>query len=161
MISKEYITKIILKKTEELEVFIVDIQTNIQNNIKIFLDSEDGVSINKCVQISKEIENNLDRNIEDFELEVSSYGFMSPFKLPLHYLKNINKEVKVVNNNGAFEKGILNSVKLSKDKKNVISVEILQKKKVKLENKKRKTTIEELKTIENNKIKNISLVSAF
>ncbi len=161
MISKEDITKIISEKIEELNVFVVEIQTNTQNSIKIFLDSEKGVPIDKCVKISKELENNLDRDIEDFELEVSSYGFMSPFKLPLHYLKNINKEVKVVKDKGDVEKGILKNIEFTQDKKDIISIELLQEKKVKLEGKKRKSIIEKSLKIFNNEIKNISLVSAF
>jgi len=161
MISKEDITKIISEKLKELDVFVVDIQTNRQNNIKIFLDSEEEVPISKCVKISKELENNLDRDDEDFELEVSSYGFMSHFVLPLHFIKNINKEVKIVKIDGTVEKGILSKINFTEDKKTIISIELLQKKKVKLEGKKRKSIIEEFIKITDNEIKSISLVSAF
>ena len=161
MISKEEITKFISEKLEELSIFVVDIQINTQNRIKIFLDSEQGVSIDSCIKISKTLENNLDRDVEDFELEVSSYGVFSPFVLPIHYKKNLNKEVKIIKTDGLQEKGLLSKIELSDDSKSVISIEIIQTKKVKLEGKKRKSIIEESLKITNQEIKNISLVSAF
>ena len=161
MISKEDITKFISEKLEELNIFVVDIQTNTQNKLKVFLDSDEGVSIDKCVIISKAIESSLDRDVEDFELEVSSYGLLSPFVLPLHFKKNIDKEVKVVKTDGVLEKGILKSFELSDDKETVLSVDLMQEN----DDLGYDFNIQEeslaIIKIKNQEIKNISLVSAF
>ena len=95
MISKQFIQNIIEDELRNLEVYLIDLQVSNSNSIKILLDSEQGIKISECAKISKSIEKKIDREEEDFELEVSSYGVFSPFKLLLHYNKNLGKEVEV------------------------------------------------------------------
>ena len=61
---------------------------------------DDSVTINDCVELSRHIESNLDRENEDFELNVSSAGLDQPFKVFRQYLKNINKDISVIKTDG-------------------------------------------------------------
>ena len=58
------------------------------------LIAPEGVTIEECAKVSRIIESGLDREIEDFELEVSSPGLNSPFKVLPQYFKNIGKECR-------------------------------------------------------------------
>ena len=76
--------------------FIVDITVSKENRIRIFIDSFKDIKIEDCVIISQCIENKLDRDIEDFELEVSSAGLDHPFRVKKQYVKNIGKKVEII-----------------------------------------------------------------
>lgn len=99
MISKEQIEPLALNALSE-EYFIVDISVKKGNVIEVTIDGDKGVSIQKCVDVSRSIENNLDRDAEDFELSVSSAGLGKPFKVKRQYEKNIGNEVEVVSGEG-------------------------------------------------------------
>ena len=109
MIKQEFIEKLITEVLTE-EYFIVEVNVNTGNRIDIIIDGDYGVNIQKCVEISRHVEQKLDRETEDFELNVSSAGLSNPFKIYRQYLKNIGKkvEVKLINNNPIT--GILNKV---------------------------------------------------
>ena len=78
-------------------MFIVNLSVSTHNNIRLELDAEEGnVSIEDCVSVSRNIEHNLDREKEDFELQVSSAGLDQPFRVLKQYIKNIGREVKVL-----------------------------------------------------------------
>ena len=74
------------------------------------IDHADGVWIEDCVELSRHIEEHLDREKEDFELEVGSAGLGQPFKVVQQYLNYIGKEVEVLDADGKKTKGILKSV---------------------------------------------------
>ena len=99
MISKEQIEALALNALTD-EYFIVDISVKKGNVIEVTLDGDQGVSIQKCVDVSRSIESNLDREIEDFELSVSSAGLGKPFKVKRQYIKNIGNEVEVLSGEG-------------------------------------------------------------
>jgi ribosome maturation factor RimP len=107
MITKEQITGIIASKLDEDGVYLVDLQIGADNRISVTIDHFDGISISYCVEISKLIEANLDREVEDFELEVASAGIGQPFKVLKQYIKNLNREVEVLLANGKKMKGTL------------------------------------------------------
>lgn len=109
MIAKERIQFLVDEILSE-DMFIVDITVGSGNAIAVSVDSESGVSIDKCVGISRHIEHNLDRETEDFSLEVSSPGLTQPFKVMRQYLKNTGKKVEVVTRTGGKTEGILKSV---------------------------------------------------
>lgn len=90
-------------------MFIVDISVGSGNAISIVIDSDLGLSIDKCVEMSRHIEHQFDRETEDFSLEVSSPGLTQPFKVLRQYLKNLGKEVEVVTAKGEKLTGILKS----------------------------------------------------
>jgi len=101
MLKKDNIEKLALERIEELDkgLFIVDISVSPKNVIQVELDCEEGnVAILDCVSVSRNIEHNLDREVQDFELQVSSAGLDKPFRVLKQYYKNIGNEVKVILN---------------------------------------------------------------
>ncbi len=110
MITKDQITTIISDKLDADNAYIVELQVNTANRISITIDHIDGISIGYCAEISKLIEASLDREVEDFELEVASAGIGQPFIVHKQYLKNLNREVEVLTLEGKKLKGILTAV---------------------------------------------------
>ncbi len=106
MITKEQVQYLVEEKLSD-DMFIVDITIGTGNAITVTLDSFSGLSIDQCVEISRYIEHQFDREIEDFSLEVSSPGLTHPFKVVNQYKKNIGKEVEVVTLEGKKLTGIL------------------------------------------------------
>src|SRR5690554_3690461 len=94
MADKEKIVQLVNEKLAE-GMFLVDIQVSASNAIRVFIDSYDGIDIDHCVAISRHIEHNLDREEEDFELQVSSPGLSEPLKVKEQYIKNIGREMEV------------------------------------------------------------------
>ncbi len=107
MIDRETITKLVTKHIEGSGMFIVDIHVSSSNNIRIIVDNENGVSVKECVELSRAIEGSLNRDENDFHLEVSSPGLSEPLKVKFQYLKNIGREVEVINKEGKKFKGKL------------------------------------------------------
>ena len=108
MITKENI-QILVDEVMSDDMFIVDITVGTGNSISVLVDSDAGISVGECVQISRHIEGSLDREVEDFSLEVSSPGLSLPLKVLRQYLKNNGREVEVVTKSGEKQKGILKS----------------------------------------------------
>lgn len=108
MITKEKV-QILVEEVLSDDMFIVDITVGAANQILVSVDSDAGISVGECVQISRHVEGSLDREVEDFSLEVSSPGLSTPLKVLRQYLKNIGREVEVVTNIGEKQKGILKS----------------------------------------------------
>lgn len=77
------------------------------NNIMVDLDNNSGVSITECVAVSRHIEGSLDREVQDFKLEVSSAGLDKPFRVLGQYLKNIGRKITVVTKESKNLKGTL------------------------------------------------------
>ena len=95
---------------EERHLFLVDLKISKNNVIEIFIDAMEGVNIQTCMDISREIESHLNRDDEDFELTVSSAGIGYPFKVEKQYLKNLEKMVDIkFQDNRAPLQGILKS----------------------------------------------------
>jgi len=107
MILKEEISKIAKVKAKELEGYIVDITVSSSNDIVVYFDRKEGVKIDQCVSISKYINENFDREIEDYGLTVCSPGLSNPFKVKDQYINNQGKEVTVKKNDGKRISGIL------------------------------------------------------
>lgn len=95
MITAENIKALAQEKLAESDNYIVDITVKQGNKITVLLDNFKGVSIKDCVEMSRQIEANLDREVEDFELKVSSPGIDQPFKVLNQYIKNIGKQVEL------------------------------------------------------------------
>ncbi|TNJ44320.1 ribosome assembly cofactor RimP [Tamlana fucoidanivorans] len=81
--------------TERQDLFLIDFSINTENNIKVIIDGDQGVLVEDCIQISRAIEHNLDREEEDFSLEVMSAGASSPLVHKRQYNKNKNRTLKV------------------------------------------------------------------
>lgn len=81
-------------------LFLVDVRVKPTNNIKIFIDGDEGVSIDKCVKINRQLYKRIEEAAiwpeGDFSLEISSPGIGEPLKLNRQYKKNIGRLVEVV-----------------------------------------------------------------
>ncbi len=154
MIQKDTVQEIVLKWLADKDYFLVSVDVDQNNRIVIEIDHSSGVWIDDCVKLSRFIEENLDRDIEDYELEVGSAGLGQPFKVQRQYLNCIGKEVEVLDYDGKKYRGILNSVK---DKDFTVMV----KEKVKLEGKKRPTLVEKEKPFNMDKVKYTKYIISF
>ncbi|SHJ10788.1 ribosome maturation factor RimP [Arenibacter nanhaiticus] len=93
----------VLKENESL--FLIDFSMTPDHKIKIVIDGDHGVTVQDCMTVSRAIEHNIDRDEEDFALEVASAGAASPLKLPRQYRKNLGRtiEVKLQGQEGELE----------------------------------------------------------
>ncbi len=107
MIEKKQIEDIVAGKIADTDLFLVDVKIDTQNNITVVLDSPEGISIDACVVMSQYIESQLDRESEDFALEVSSPGVGQPLKVLQQYTKILNGTIEMLLNNGQKINGIL------------------------------------------------------
>ncbi|SDS43961.1 ribosome maturation factor RimP [Polaribacter sp. KT25b] len=76
-------------------LYLVDLIISTNNKIQIIIDGDNGVPLSECIRISKSVDSNLDREVEDFSLEVSTPDIAHPLKLNRQYIKNINRILKV------------------------------------------------------------------
>lgn len=76
-------------------IFLVDVKVDNNKRILVHVDRKEGISIDDCVKVSRALEARLDREQEDFALEVSSPGLDAPLKVPQQYEKSIGKMVSV------------------------------------------------------------------
>ena len=107
MIGKQTIIDLVNHHAGESGLFVVDVNVSPSNNIRILVDSKKGVSLGECIELSKAVETSLNRDEEDFNLEVSSPGLSEPFKVLAQYEKNIGRDVEVVTNQGHKHAGKL------------------------------------------------------
>jgi len=94
MIQQEFVEKLVSEVLAE-EFFLIEVSVKKGNVIEVIIDGDNGVSIQKCVDVSRQIEQNLDREADDFELSVFSAGLGNPFKVYRQYVKNMGKSVEV------------------------------------------------------------------
>lgn len=108
MIEKQVVKDLVQQWLESKpEYFIVDVTVSRDNRIVVEIDHPEGVWIEDCVDLSRFIESNLDREVEDYELEVGSAGIGQPFKVLQQYINHIGKEVEVLTRDGRKLKGVL------------------------------------------------------
>ena len=110
MILKEKIETLANGFLKESDKFIMSIDVKPGNLIIVTIDGESGVTIEHCMQLSRSIEGNLDRDEEDFELRVRSYGAESPLVLPRQYTKHVGRELDITMNDGTKVLGKLAGV---------------------------------------------------
>lgn len=110
MIDKNVVKKLVEEWLQDKEYFLVSIEIGPDDRIVVEIDHADGVWIEDCVALSKYIEDHLNRDEEDYELEVGSAGLGQPFKVPQQYINFIGKEVEVLDADGKKVKGILKAV---------------------------------------------------
>ena len=146
MIDKQLVETIVTEKLVGTDCFLVDVSVSSDNVIVVEIDNETGIDIDFCVELSRHIESRLDRDAEDFELEVGSAGLTSPFKVLRQYKKNIGNEVEVLTTDGRKIKGILSAAD-----ENSFSVD--ETKMLKKEGDKRKRPYTETISFEYNQVK--------
>ena len=110
MISKDTVRSIVEEWLDGKEYFLVDIEISPDDRIVVEIDHADGVWIEDCVALSRYIEDHLNRDEEDYELEVGSAGLGQPFKVPQQYHCFVGKDVEVLDADGKKYKGVLKSV---------------------------------------------------
>ena len=109
MIEKNFVTELVNEWLKESEYFLVGISVSTDSKIVVEIDHKDGVWIEDCEKLSRFIEEHLDREVEDFELEVGSAGLGQPFKVHQQYVNHIGKMVEVMDE-GKKIHGLLKSV---------------------------------------------------
>ena len=95
---------------ENTELFLIELSFLADNRIYVEVDGDKGVSLKECIRISREIEHNLDREEEDFSLEVTSPDVANPLKVKRQYVKNINRILDVKLKDNSTVQGELKSV---------------------------------------------------
>lgn len=96
MLNNSVVQSLIEKGLEERpDLFLIDFTISSDNKIKVILDGDNGVSVEDCIFISRAVEHNLDREEEDFALEVASAGATSPLVNKRQYKKNIGRILEV------------------------------------------------------------------
>lgn len=110
MIDKNVVKGIVEAWLQDKEYFLVDVEISADDRIVVEIDHADGVWIEDCVALSRYIEDHLNREEEDYELEVGSAGLGQPFKVPQQYVCCIGKEVEVLTGDGKKVRGTLKSV---------------------------------------------------
>lgn len=142
------------ERLAEIGKFLVSVSVQTGNKIRVEIDGMDGVGISDCVSVSRNIEHNLDREEEDFELEVTTAGLDQAFKVPEQYQKNVGREVQVKLKEGGKIKG-----KLVKAERDTITLE--EKRKERVEGKKKKVEITEQIELDKGKIEETKIVISF
>jgi ribosome maturation factor RimP len=82
-------------REEDQSLFLIDLKIGSDNSIHITLDGDQGVTLKDCMNVSRAIEHNLDREEYDFSLEVASAGVGSPLLNSRQYIKNIGRKLRV------------------------------------------------------------------
>ena len=154
MILKETVNQVVESYLDGTDYYLVDTVITPDNRISIEVDSFEGVSIDFCAALSRHIEEQLDREKEDYELEVSSAGLTSPFKVKKQYEKNIGNEVEVLTKDGRKISGTLIDASDSQ-----FTVEIT--KQVKPEGAKRKVNVTENIVFAYNEVKSTKYIFRF
>ena len=136
MIDRNVVSGIVNEWLEDKDYFLVDVSVSPDDKIVVEIDHAEGVWIDDCVELSRFIESKLDREEEDYELEVGSAGIGQPFKVLQQYLIHIGKEVEVLTREGKKLEGVLKDA-------NEERITLTIQKKVKPEGAKRPKLVEE------------------
>jgi ribosome maturation factor RimP len=122
---------------ENKDIFLVEKKVSSSNQIEILIDSFNNISIKDCIQLSRHIEFSLDRDENDFSLQVASAGLSEPFKVFGQYQKYIGSQVDILLKGGKKVFGKLKDAHYSDGIK-------LETKRIEKEGKKKKEVFEEL-----------------
>jgi ribosome maturation factor RimP len=107
MIEKKTVCQIVEEWLEDKDYFLVEVTVSPDDRIVVEIDHAEGVWIEDCVELSRYIESKLNREEEDYELEVGSAGIGQPFKVLQQYLNHIGKDVEVMTKEGRKLTGTL------------------------------------------------------
>lgn len=110
MIDKKIVKNLVDQWLEGKEYFLTDLTISPDDRIVVEIDHEEGVWIEDCVELSRFIESHLDREQEDFELEVGSAGIGQPFKVLRQYEIHQGERVEVLTAEGKKLQGVLDNV---------------------------------------------------
>jgi ribosome maturation factor RimP len=109
--NKEKITNLVNEAIKENpELFLIELKFLPENKIYVEVDGDNGIPLQECIRISRGVEHNLDREEEDFSLEVTSPDVSHPLKVNRQYKKNINRILQVKLKNTTTIEGTLTEV---------------------------------------------------
>ena len=92
---------------DRTDLFLIECTISSDHHIRILLDGDQGVNLKTCIEISRSIEHNLDRETEDFSLEVASAGVGNPLQNRRQYTKNIGRKLRVERDSEPTLEGVL------------------------------------------------------
>lgn len=136
MIDKTALEQVINEALEGTKMFLVTVKVSKDNVIDVALDSDEDITIDDCVAVNDAVLAAFDRDEEDYELTVGSYGITSPLLMPRQYRNSVGGEVEVLTADGRKLKGVLAA---ADDEGFTLSMKV----KRKLEGKKRPELVEE------------------
>ena len=154
MVEKKTVCQIVEEWLEGKDYFLVEVTVSPDDKIVVEIDHAEGVWIEDCVELSRFIESKLNREEEDYELEVGSAGIGQPFKVLQQYYNHVGSDVEVLTKDGRKLTGVL---KDADEEKFVVAVQ----KKVKVEGAKRPKLMEEDETFRYDEIKYTKYLISF
>ena len=154
MIEKKTVSQIVEEWLEGKDYFLVEVTVSPDDKIVVEIDHAEGVWIEDCVELSRFIESKLNREEEDYELEVGSAGIGQPFKVLQQYYNHVGSDVEVLTKDDRKLTGVL---KEADEEKFVVAVQ----KKVKVEGAKRPKLMEEDETFRYDEIKYTKYLISF
>jgi len=157
MISKEKVIALIDERINDLQknIYVVELSISAKNLIRVEIDKIEGsVSVEECVSISRNIEHNLDRDSEDFELTVSSAGLDKPLRHINQYKKHIGRIVRVKPMSAPKIEARLTEVTEK-------GIRLIHSEKKRIEGKKKKEIVEEEYIFDFKEIKETKIVVSF
>ena len=95
MIDKIKIIDIVHEVLDGSDKFLVNVKITPDNRIYVDIDGDNGITIDDCIELSRAIESKLNRDDEDFALDVSSAGADAPLKLTRQYIKNVGRQLEI------------------------------------------------------------------
>lgn len=154
MIEKKAVYQIVNEWLEGKDYFLVEVVISPDDKILVEIDHKEGVWIEDCVDLSRYIESKLNREEDDYELEVGSAGIGQPFKVLQQYCNYVGEEVEVLVKDGRKLCGVL---KEADEQHFTVTVE----KKVKTEGAKRPQLVKEDETLAYDEIKYTKYLISF
>lgn len=110
MIDKQEVTDLVARAIENTDAFVVEITVSPDNDIVVELDSPTGVDLDFCAEVSRRLNDALDRDKEDYSLEVGTASLSAPFKVRQQYEKHIGDSVDILTADGRKLTGVLTAV---------------------------------------------------
>jgi ribosome maturation factor RimP len=126
-------------------LYLIELSISVNNKVQVVVDGDNGVSLSETMRISRAINDNFDREVEDFSLEVSTPDIAHPLKIKRQYIKNLNRILKVK----TIEDELEGTLVLADEEKIVLQWKVREPKEVG----KGKVTVEKTATLEYNEIK--------
>lgn len=154
MIEKKLVSQIVEEWLADKDYFLVEVAISPDDKIVVEIDHREGVWIEDCVELSRFIESKLNREEEDYELEVGSAGIGQPFKVLQQYVNHIGSEVEVLTKAGKKLTGVLREADAEK-----FVVGLVQK--IKEEGAKRPTLVEVPESFAYNDVKYTKYLISF
>lgn len=142
MIDKHEVEAAVAKAIEGSDAFVVSLTVSADNDIVVELDSQTGLDLDFCTEVSRKVNEALDRDVEDYSLEVGTASLSAPFKVTAQYEKHIGDNVDILTRDGRKFTGLLTAVD---PEARTFTVEVTRK--VRLEGEKRPRMVAEPETL--------------